>query len=148
VDLDQPADRIWVLVRDPAKVAGCIPNVRGFHARGGELSFEATIEDRLGPFKIEVPVTIDVVEDGSVRRMTAHIAGNDRRGQARVRGDVAATVEPTDTGGRVDLTSNIEVLGRLAALGAVPMRRRADQIFDIFVHNLSELLRVSARADD
>lgn len=140
VDLDQPVGQIWAMVRDPATVAGCVPNVRELTQLVEPNSFSATIEDKLGPFKVVVPVRIDVVEDSASHRMTARIAGNDNRGQARVRGEVTAIVVSADTGSRLELTSNFEVLGRLAALGAVPMRRRADQIFDLFVRNLSTLL--------
>ena len=48
-----------------------------------------------------------------------------------VAGDAASTLE---------IASNVEVLGRLATLGAVPMKRRADQIFELFVKNIQQLL--------
>jgi carbon monoxide dehydrogenase subunit G len=140
VTLDQPADTVWEIVRVPETVAACLPNIRAFERQGENPSYAATIEDKLGPFKVEVPVTIEVGEDASTRRMTAHVAGNDKRGQARVRGEVAATVVAKQGGSVLELTSRIEVLGRLATLGAVPMRRRADQIFDVFVRNLSARL--------
>jgi carbon monoxide dehydrogenase subunit G len=147
VTLDKPTDVVWAVVRDPARVASCISNVRDFEQRDAAAPFTATIEDKLGPFKVEVPVTIEIAEDDTARRMTANIAGNDKRGQARVRGEVAAIVVPAGGGSVLELTSHIEVLGRLAALGAVPMRRRADQIFDVFVQNLSALLGGAGGAD-
>jgi carbon monoxide dehydrogenase subunit G len=140
VALDRAADAVWEVVRDPVTVAGCIPNVRQFTATDG-AQYSASVEDKLGPFKVEVPVTITVSEDVESRRMTADIAGADKRGQARVRGQVTADVVEADGGSRLELRSQIEVLGRLASLGAVPMRRRADQIFDVFVGNLGNLLR-------
>jgi carbon monoxide dehydrogenase subunit G len=148
VTLDQPVERTWEIIRDAPTVAGAIPNVRDFRNVDGAGTYEATIEDKLGPFKVEVPVTIEVGEDPVEHRMTAKIAGNDRRGQARVRGEVSAVVVEAGTGSRLELSASIEVLGRLAALGTVPMRRRADQIFDVFVRNLSTLPGVGAgRAD-
>jgi carbon monoxide dehydrogenase subunit G len=139
VDLAQSPAKVWEVVRDPHIVAGCIPNVREF-MENEPGRFGASIEDKLGPFKVEVPVTIAVSEDADRRRMTAEIAGADKRGQARVRGNVTATVDGVADTARLELRANIEVLGRLASLGAVPMRRRADQIFDVFVGNLGELL--------
>ena len=140
VSLAQSTEAVWDVVRDPVTVAGCIPNVRDFEAGTDPGMFTATIEDRLGPFRVEVPVSIKVGNDTDSHTMTADIAGNDKRGQARVRGEVAAVIIGEQDGARLELTSRIEVLGRLAALGAVPMRRRADQIFDVFVGNLTELL--------
>jgi carbon monoxide dehydrogenase subunit G len=146
VELDQPVEQMWQIVRDPATVAGTIDNIRDFQPIDGEQRFSATVHDKLGPFKVEVPVVIDVTEDPAAHKMTARIAGNDKRGQARVRGEVTAVVVATATGSRLELESSIEVLGRLAALGAVPMRRRADQIFEVFVRNLSALLGRSTDA--
>jgi carbon monoxide dehydrogenase subunit G len=140
VSLHKSAEAVWDVVRDPVKVAACIPNVRDFKSREGGHMYSARIEDKLGPFRVEVPVSIDVGDDATARRMTAVIVGNDKFGQARVRGEVAALVLPETDGARLELTSRIEVLGRLAALGAVPMRRRADQIFDVFVGNLTSLV--------
>jgi carbon monoxide dehydrogenase subunit G len=145
VSLRQSVSTVWDVVRDPKVVAGCITNVSDFKPRDETGTYSATIRDRLGPFQVEVPVTISVGDDEAARTMTADIAGNDKRGQARVRGRVAAVVVPEPDGARLELKSRIEVLGRLAALGAVPMRRRADQIFDAFVANLTMLL---ATADE
>jgi carbon monoxide dehydrogenase subunit G len=72
--------------------------------------------------------------------MVARIAGEDRAGQARVRGEVSASVRESDGGSVLDVASDVEVLGRLASLGAVPIRRRGDQVFDQFVRNLVSLL--------
>jgi carbon monoxide dehydrogenase subunit G len=36
------------------------------------------------------------------------------------------------TGARIALSMRMEVLGKLASLGAAPMRRRADEIFSKF----------------
>ena len=48
-------------------------------------------------------------------------------------------MDPEDDGSRLVVATRIDVLGKLATLGAAPMRRRADQIFDEFI------ARVSAR---
>jgi carbon monoxide dehydrogenase subunit G len=49
-------------------------------------------------------------------------------------------VVPEATGSSLSVTSDVEVLGRLASLGAVPIRRRGDQVFDGFVRALGALL--------
>jgi carbon monoxide dehydrogenase subunit G len=140
VRLSQSAEAIWNVVRDPIRVASCIPNVRDFVGRDEPGAYGAVIEDKLGPFRVEVPVVIQVEEASDDHRLAAAISGHDRRGQARVRGEVTALVVGEADGASLVLTSRIEVLGKLAALGAVPMRRRADQIFETFVRNLTAVL--------
>jgi carbon monoxide dehydrogenase subunit G len=141
VTVPVPVDRVWALLQDPPRVAACLPNVRDFKALDGPGRYSTLLVEKLGPFSVQVALTIEVVEDAAARRMTAKVAGDDRAGQARVRGDVSATVQPEgDASATLEVASNVEVLGRLATLGAVPMRRRADQIFEQFVQNIGGAL--------
>ncbi len=140
VTLPRSADEVWALLQQPVRVAGCLPNVRQFEPAGAPGRYTTLLVERLGPFSVQVALTIDVSEDAAARRMVATVSGEDRAGQARVRGDVTATVRPTGEGSTLDVSSNVEVLGRMAALGAVPMRRRGDQVFDQFVRNIGTLL--------
>ncbi len=140
VTLPVSADRVWALLQDPPKVAACLPSVSQFAAAGAPGRYSTVLVEKLGPFSVQVALAIEVAEDAASRRMTAKVAGDDKGGQARVRGEVAATVQPSGDGSTLDVSSNVEVLGRLATLGAVPMRRRADQIFDQFVRNIGAAL--------
>lgn len=139
VTLPQSADEVWALLQQPVRVAGCLPNVKEF-AAAEPGRYTTLLVERLGPFSVQVALTIDVSEDAAGRRMVAKVSGEDRAGQARVRGDVTATVRPSGEGATLDVSSNVEVLGRMAALGAVPMRRRGDQVFEQFVRNIGTLL--------
>lgn len=140
VTLDAPADAVWAFVRDPVAVAGCLPNLQDFVPVGQPNRYSTTLVERLGPFQVRIALTIEVTEDAATRRMVAAVSGDDRGGQARVRGEVRATVHEADDGSRLDVESAVEVLGRMASLGAVPMRRRGDQIFDAFVKTIGARL--------
>jgi uncharacterized protein len=140
VELPVPVDAVWALVRDPEQVASCLPNVREFRAAGEPGRYATTLVERLGPFGVQVALSIEVTEDADRRTMTARVAGDDRGGAARVRGEVRATVTPDGDGARLDVASDVEVLGRLATLGAVPMRRRGDQVFEEFVRTIAQRL--------
>ena len=142
VTLQVPVDRVWALLQDPPAVAACLPNVRDFRQVDGVPGKWATVlVEKLGPFSVQVALVIEVTEDAATHRITARVAGDDKGGAARVRGDLVAGVIPAGDsasadGATLNITSNVEVLGRLATLGAVPMKRRADQIFELFVKNI------------
>jgi carbon monoxide dehydrogenase subunit G len=143
VTLKAPAEAVWAFVRDPARVAGCLPNLQDFVPAGQPNRYTTTLVERLGPFQVRIALTIDVAEDDASRRIVAAVSGDDRGGQARVRGEVRATVQPVGDGARLDVESAVEVLGRMASLGAVPMRRRGDQIFDAFVKTIAARLEAA-----
>ena len=141
VTLQVPVDQVWALLQDPPKVAACLPNVRDFRPAGDAGKWATLLVEKLGPFSVQVALTIEVTGDAAAHRMTARVAGDDKGGQARVRGDlVAAVTAAGDAASTLEVASNVEVLGRLATLGAVPMRRRADQIFELFVKNIGQAL--------
>jgi carbon monoxide dehydrogenase subunit G len=140
VTLPTSVDQVWAVVRDPETVAGCLPNIKDFRPTDEPGRYATLLVERLGPFSVQVALTITVSEEPAEHRMVATIAGDDKGGAARVRGDVTATVRPDGDGATLEVASDVEVLGRMAALGAVPMRRRADQIFDQFVKNIATLL--------
>lgn len=140
VTLPRSADEVWALLQQPVRVAGCLPNVKEFEPAAEPGRYTTLLVEHLGPFAVQVALTIDVSEDPAGRRMVATVSGEDRAGQARVRGDVTATVRPSGEGATLDVSSNVEVLGRMATLGSVPMRRRGDQVFEQFVRNIGTLL--------
>ena len=140
VTLPRSADEVWALLQQPVRVAGCLPNVKEFEPAAEPGRYTTLLVERLGPFAVQVALTIDVFADAAARRMVASVSGEDKAGQARVRGDVTATVTPAGDAATLDVSSNVEVLGRMAALGAVPMRRRGDQVFEQFVRNIGTLL--------
>jgi len=139
-DLPTSADDAWQLLRLPERVAACLPNLREFTATETPGRYATLLVERLGPFSVNLALTVEVTEDPEARRMTARVAGDDRAGQARVRGEVNAFVRDSGDKASLEVTSDVEVLGRLAALGAVPIRRRGDQVFDQFVRNLVSVL--------
>jgi carbon monoxide dehydrogenase subunit G len=123
----------WSFMRDVARLSACIPNVSNLEAIETNRRYRALVSDNLGPFKLSVPVHIELETIDEPHRITAALAGNDSRGQARIKGTLAAQIDPLGPhGSRVALTLRIEVLGKLASLGAAPMRRRADEIFSKF----------------
>jgi hypothetical protein len=143
VSLKTPVDAVWTVVREPSRVAACLPNVQEFAATSAPGHYTTILVERIGPFAVRVGLDVEVTEDPAGHRMVARIAGEDRGGQARVRGEVEAHVRPGDGGSVLEVSSDVEVLGRLASLGAVPIRRRGDQVFDQFVRSLGDLLEAS-----
>lgn len=126
----------WALLRDVPRLGGCIPKVTDLATVEADRRYTAVVADKLGPFGLSVPVQIDIESIEAPRRILAHLSGNDSKGAARVRGTLEAIAESTaggDTATTLQFTMKLEVLGRLAALGAAPMRRRADDIFSEFV---------------
>ncbi len=124
----------WTLIGDVPKLSACVPGLSALKETEPD-HYTATITDKLGPFRLQLPLRFAVTR--SEGRLVADVTGNDGRGQARVKGTIEARLE----GDTLTVTASIDVLGKLAALGATPMRRRADDIFAEFVRRVDEGLQ-------
>jgi len=138
VEVPAAPDACWQLINDVPRLSGCIPGVSDVREVEPGQQYTATVTDKLGPFRLQLPVTIAVQERDEPRKLVAELRGNDGRGQARVQGRLEASLEPTGQGTRFGLSVRMEVLGRLASLGATPMRRRTDEIFAQFARSCRE----------
>lgn len=137
----------WALLRDVPRLSACIPRVTNLQEVEANRRYTAVVADKLGPFGLQVPVRIEVESVEEPRRIVAQLAGDDSKGQARVRGSLEATIDPASQpdqpGCALRFTMRMEVLGKLATLGAAPMRRRADEIFNEFVRRVQAELGTS-----
>lgn len=133
-------DKAWRLVSDVPRLSGCTPGVADVREIEPGKRYAATVTDKLGPFRVQIPVEIAIQEMSAPSRLAAELTGNDGKGQARVRGEIEALLQPAGSGTKLTLNAKLDVLGKLAALGATPMRRRADDIFAEFVRRLSKEL--------
>jgi hypothetical protein len=135
-DVDAPPLAAWGLIRDVPRLSGCLPNVSDVREVEDDRRYTAVVAEKLGPFRLQVPVQIVLESIDEPRRIVAELSGNDSRGQARVKGSLEAALEPADHGTRLTLSMHLEVLGKLAALGAGPMRRRTDEVFNEFIRRV------------
>jgi carbon monoxide dehydrogenase subunit G len=127
----------WALLRDVSRLSACMPNISNVQVLEEDRRYAAVVSDRIGPFTLSLPVNIEVTAVEPPRRITANLAGDDKRGQARVRGRLEATADATNGSTELRMAMHVEILGRLATLGAVPIRRRADEVLSEFVQNVS-----------
>jgi carbon monoxide dehydrogenase subunit G len=136
--LSHPFERVWQTIADPNALAGCVPGLTEFRLRDDSKQYSGLLVERLGPFALRVALVVsEVVIDGEAGIARAAISGDDRGGKAKMHGWVEATCGREPDGTTVRLSAQVEVLGRLAKLGASPIRRRTDEVFREFARNLT-----------
>ena len=137
----------WSLLRDTKRLAGLIPGVEnivsdqeGPGRSNGEDPQEkhvARVVERVGPFRLALNLEVRIVNAVEPSLLQAELSGSDNNGQNRLSGTLRAelkTIEPAGTLLSVD--ASVEVLGKLATLGAGPIRRRANELFAEFAGSL------------
>jgi carbon monoxide dehydrogenase subunit G len=137
--VDASLGDVWRLLRDTPRLTGLLPgveSVRPLDEQGVE-AYSAKVSDRVGPFRIKLDLEVRVTESVERSLLRARIKGADSAGLNRVTGSLEialALLAPSGT--QMHFEASIEVLGKLAALGAAPLRRRTTESFAEFARNI------------
>lgn len=133
-----PAD-VWKLLRDTKRLAGLLPGVETVTAldEPGVEAYAARVHDKIGPFKVTLNLEIRVVEAAEEALLKASVKGADSHSLNRLSGTMQLGLAVAgESGTDMRFEAAVEILGKLATLGAVPMRRRTTQLFSEFAKNI------------
>ena len=142
-----PAD-VWRLLRDTPRFAGLLPGVESVESldESGAEAYAAVVHDKIGPFKVTLNLELRVIEASEPAVLKASLKGADSHNLNRVSGTLQAALTPASddangepaTGTQMRFEASVEVLGKLATLGAIPMKRRTTQLFGEFAKNIQD----------
>jgi carbon monoxide dehydrogenase subunit G len=144
--LSAPLEEVWKLLRDTPRLTALLPGVESVAPlqEEGKEAYTAKVTDRIGPFKITMNLEVRVTEAVEPSLVKASLRGADSMGLNRMTGSMQVALTPAPTGTQMYFEASIEVLGKLATLGAVPIRRRTTQVFAEFAKNIQLQFAVGA----
>jgi carbon monoxide dehydrogenase subunit G len=138
--LNAPIDEVWRLLRDTSRLTGLLPGVENVESlnEAAVEGYAARLSEKIGPFKLTMNLEVRVIETVEASLLKAAIKGADSMGLNRVTGSMQIALNPAPSGTQMRFEASIEVLGKLATLGAVPIRRRTTQAFAEFAQNIQK----------
>ena len=138
LNLDASPGEVWRLLRDTPRLAALLPGVDKVTSLNepGIEAYQARASDKIGPFKVALKLEIRLVETQEPSLLKASIKGGDSIGLNRITGSLRISLTPAASAARLRFEADIEILGKLATLGAVPIRRRATEKFAEFARNI------------
>jgi uncharacterized protein len=132
-------ERLW----DIAALARCIPGCDGIESVEERKRYRTTIRDRVGPFRIAIPLDV-TVDDTAPDRLSVNATGRDAALGSPVKVALTVTLEGQPEGGsRLRMDGQAEIAGKLAALGQGVIQRKTKDVLDQFATNLEALFRKS-----
>lgn len=137
VTLAVPAERVWQALWDVPRMVGCVPGCVEAREVEPRRRYEARMSQRVGPIALSVPLDIRVTEEAP-GRLTLEARGRDGVVAAEVQVSVRLAVEAAETGSRLAVEAEGRVLGKLGALGASVIQRRAEELVDEFTARLRD----------
>ena len=126
----------WNLLRDVKRLAALIPGIESM-VPVDEEKHVATVVERVGPFRLSLNLEVRIVQAIEPSLLQAELSGADSHGQNRLSGTLCAELkEASSVETLLSMDSRVEVTGKLATLGAAPIRRRANELFARFAERL------------
>lgn len=146
----EPADKVWAILSDPKKVALCVP--------GAQITEQVDSKIYKGAIKVKVgPSVTDFKGEVRVARLDEHAheieilgKGQDVRGKGSASMKMTGKLRTVEGGTEVISTSELNVVGILAQMGARVITEVSNIMFEQFVNNFKKQLQspedVSAEA--
>ena len=137
-------DKVWAFLWDVERVARCLPGCREVRTVVPHERYEAVVGERVGPFKVQFPLEIQVLEADEARRLRAQATGRDAAMASALKVMLDLQLEKTDTGSRLMIVTETSIMGKLAALGHSVIQHKADGIMTQFAQAVQRELEAIA----
>lgn len=140
VEIAAPREKVWKFIWDVDRFIACVPGCREAKTLEEGKRYAATMVEKVGPFKVEFPTTIEVLEREELTRIKAQAAGADNKIGSRMKVDLDVTLREESGKTYLGFTAGVDILGKLAALGHGIIKRKADQVLDEFAQAVKQKL--------
>lgn len=137
-------EKVWKFIWDVDQFISCMPGCREAKIVEEGKRYTATMVEKVGPFKVEFPTTIEILEKEELTRIKAQASGADNKIGSRIKIDLDVSLK--GEGGKTSLSfvAGVDILGKLAALGHGIIKRKADQALDEFAQAVKRRLEGDA----
>ena len=139
-----PAPRavVWDFLWNISRLAACIPGCRAAEEVEPYAHYTATVQEKVGPFRVSVPLDIDILEQQRPERLRATARGRDSVVQSHVKVELALALTEVDPQHTVfQVQADVVVLGKLGTLGHSVIVRKGEEIFGQFATALQAEIR-------
>lgn len=132
VEILAPREKVWRFIWDVDRFIACVPGCKEAKTIEEGKRYAATMVEKVGPFKVEFPTTIEVLEREELSRIKAQASGADNKIGSRMKLDLDVNLREQGDKTVLGFVAGVDILGKLAALGHGIIKRKADQVLDEF----------------
>jgi len=144
IEIGNAKERVWQFLWDVDRFIACVPGCREASTVEAGKHYTATMTEKVGPFRVEFPMRIDVLESQELSYIKAQATGNDSKIGSRMKVDLEVRLTGNLDKTALALIVSVDILGKLATLGHSIIKRRADQVMDEFALAVKQKLEGTA----
>jgi carbon monoxide dehydrogenase subunit G len=139
-NMDAPLALVWSVIRDPEKVAACLPGCSSVEAID-PAHYRAVVQVALGPIKTSFNLSVEVVEERPPFFAATLTKGEEGGRASSLTARNELHLEPVgETQTLVRYTSEVTLVGRLGNYGLGLMKKKAQSMGKEFSENLQTRL--------
>ncbi|MDP6559499.1 MAG: SRPBCC domain-containing protein [Candidatus Binatia bacterium] len=133
VDLGVSREKVWEFLWDVDRFVTCVPGCKDARTLEEGKRYSATMVEKVGPFKVEFPITIEVEKSEMLTHIKAKASGSDNRVGSHMKVDLEVNLSENDAGSILAFAVTVDIFGKLATLGHSMIKRKADQVMGEFI---------------
>ena len=140
--VNEPVEKVWGFLSDPAKVATCVPGAQ-ITEQIDEKTYKGSISVKVGPSVTDYKGEVQIVRlDPRNHEIEILGKGQDVRGRGSASMTMTGKLAVLDGGAtQVTSISEVNVVGILAQMGSRVITEVSNIMFDKFSHNFQALLQ-------
>ena len=140
ISIQAPREAVWDFLWDVPRLAACIPGAKDVRTLEDGKRYAAVVGEKVGPFKVQFPLEIEVLEVDPPTHLRARAGGRDAAVDGLVKVDLDVSLKTIEGGTALGLQAEISVLGKLGTLGHSVIVRKGADIVDRFAAAVREQL--------
>jgi len=125
-------ENVWGFLWDVPRLAACIPGATDVRTVEEKKRYAALVGEKVGPFRVEFPLEIEVLEAEAPERLRARAGGRDGKVDGVVKVELDLRLTEAGSGTMLRLAADISVLGKLGTLGHSVIVRKGNEIVERF----------------
>lgn len=144
VEILTPREKVWKFIWDVDRFIACVPGCKDAKTLEEGKKYSATMVEKVGPFKVEFPTNIEVLEREELSHIKAQASGADNKIGSRMKVDLDVHLREQNGKTVLAFVASVDILGKLAALGHGIIKRKADQVLDEFAQAVKKRMEEDA----
>ena len=144
IEVEFPIQQVWDLLQDPRRSMGAMPGVQSIDIID-ETTFDLTVAQRVGPFRVQFQVTMNLTEVTPPTRLVATGQGKESSGTLlRIPSAVLELEALGEDLTRLSYEIEFSLMGKLGTLGYPMIKHKAGEMSKTFADNLRKELASAA----
>ena len=136
VTVKAPREAVWKFLWDVPRVAACLTGCKEAHVVEEGKRYTAVVGERVGPFKVEFPISIEILEVRPPEFLKARGGGKDAKVDGLVKVELDLHLVEAGGGTEMRLSADLAILGKLGTLGHSVVVRKGDEVVAKFADAL------------